>query len=501
VNRRAIGWILGGLCLLLAAALLVPAGVSFFYREAAVARAFGESAALAAVAGVALRLCNRHSMRTPEGRPAFFRREGMAVVALAWFVTSAMGALPFLLCGEAPSLVDALFESTSGFTTTGATVFSAAQVDALSRGIAFWRCFSHWIGGVGIVLVFVAIMPTGGRSLYRSEGISREEDQPRVRDIAVAILRVYVVLTAVHVLLLWAAGLSPFDSVVHAFSTMATGGFSNHGESIAYYRSPVVELICVVFMIAAGTSFTIWNTLWRGGPKLALGKALQSSELKLYLGLLAGGTAFLWLMLWFWGGSNGQPGSDLPDYSRFLLCGRDAAFSLTSILTCTGYATADFDRWPEVGRMLLVVAAFVGACGGSTGGGVKVFRFLIVTRAAFAAVRSFVSPRAVVRVSADDKPLEPEVIASAARYFVLWVLAAIVGSLLLALLGSDLVTSVTSVVSCLNNVGPGLAAVGPSASFGHLDVCSKLVLCVLMVLGRLEFYALVALFMPSFWRR
>jgi trk system potassium uptake protein TrkH len=501
VNRRAIGWVLGSLCILLGVLLLLPAGIALLYDEHRVAVGFGESAAVAVLVGLATWIPNRRYIRTSDGKLALVRREGVVSVALAWIAISVLGALPFLLCRDSISIVDALFESTSGFTTTGASIFTGDQIDGLSHGIAFWRSLSHWIGGIGIALVFAAFMPLSSRSLYRSEGIGREENEARMRDIAVALLRVYVALTALHAVLLWTAGMSPFDATVHAFSTVATGGFSNRGASIAAYDSATIELICIAFMIAAGTNFAIWTTLWKRGPRAAWREAAASSEVRAYLGLLAGGIAFLWLLLWFWGGGNGDPGSDLPDYSAFLRCGRDAAFSLTSIQTCTGYATADFDRWPDVGRLLLMVAAFVGGCGGSTAGGIKVFRLVVVARAAVASVRSFASPRQVVRVAVDGKTLDPEVLTSVARYFALWVLAAIAGALLLTAFGSDIVTSVTSVVSCMSNVGPGLAGVGPSTSYADISTAGKLVLCALMVLGRLEFYAIVALFLPSVWRR
>lgn len=499
MNTRAIRWLLGSLCLLLAGALLVPAGVSVAYREWTVARGFLLSCAVTGIAGGITMLANRGALETREGRPAFFRREGLATVALAWVLASFVGALPFLLCGATGSPVDALFESTSGFTTTGSSIFSGPEIDALPHGIVFWRALTHWIGGIGIVLVFVAILPVGGRSLFRSEGL-RESNKARVRDSALSLLRVYVVLTALHALLLWAAGVAGFDAVLHAFSTMATGGFSSHGASAAWFASPLIEAILILFMIAAGTNFALWDDVWRRGRE-GLAVAVRSTELRVYLGLLGGVSLFIALRLWFWGGSNGEAGSDLPDYSRFLTCVRDATFSLVSVQTCTGYATADFDRWPDVCRVMLMAAAFVGGCAGSTAGGIKIVRLVIVARASLAAVRGFVRPRAIEQVKMDDQVVPERIIVAATRYFVLWVLFALCGALLLLALGLDATSALTGTIVSLNNVGPGLGVIGPALNYGELAGPPKMVVCVLMIAGRLEFFALVALVLPGFWRR
>ncbi|MEW6073574.1 MAG: TrkH family potassium uptake protein [Planctomycetota bacterium] len=500
MNLPAVRWLLGCLVLLLAGIQLVPACVSAYYGEPLVFRGFMLSAVIAGVLGAGLVLVNRRALRGGNGRPAFFRREGLAVVGLAWLLASAVGALPFLLCGTTSSIVDALFESASGFTTTGASILTPSEIDGLPFGIAFWRCLTHWVGGIGIVVVFVTIFPAGGRSLFRPEG-NREVDAARVRDSAFALLGVYVTLTVLHALALWLAGLSSFDAVLHSFSSMGTGGFSNRGASIGYYRSPLVEVICIIFMIAAGTNFVIWGAVWRRGPIRSLTQAWASTELRLYLLLLGGGSILLSFVLWFWGGSNGAAGSELPDYSRFLSCLRDATFSLVSIQTSTGFATTDFDRWPDVCRFLLMVGAFIGACAGSTGGGIKVFRLAIAVRASLSAVKSFARPRAIVQVAMDGRPLEGEAVASTTTYLALWILAALLGSFALSLFGVDLPTAITGVLCCLNNVGPGLAGVGPAADYGYLDAASKLVLCLLMILGRLEFYALVALTFRGFWSK
>ena len=501
MNLRAVGWLLGCVLLLLAGFLAVPAVVALLYSEIGSFSAFLASALVSAASGGALVWINRGATESKDGRLDYFRREGLAVVGLTWFAASAIGALPFLFGGTLRSPIDAFFESASGFTTTGATVFTAAQVDLLPFSIAFWRCFSHWLGGIGIVLVFVVLFPSGGRSLFRSEvsGVSREANLQLVRDSALALLRVYMALSVLLVLLLWVTGLSLFDAIVHAFATLGTGGFSNRGASVGFYGSWVVELILIVFMVAAGVNFTHWDAVVRHGPARAWKSARRSDEVRLYFGLIVGSSLVIGLLLWFWGGSNGQ-GGDLPDYRSFLQSLRDAAFAVASIQTSTGFATADFNRWPDICRMLLTLAAIVGACAGSTAGGIKVVRVVIVSRAAMASVLAFVRPRAIQNVRLDGHPLSPAFVATATRFFVLWWLMAIAGSLLLSLLGADPITAISAVIACLNNIGPGLGLVGPYADYGHLPELSKAVLGVLMIMGRLEFYAVVALLVPGFWR-
>jgi trk system potassium uptake protein TrkH len=501
VNARAVRFLLGALCLLMAVLLLAPAAVSLGYGERATAEGFAASSVLVGLLGALLVVLNRRSLRTPEGRPAFFRREAIAVVVLAWVVASLVGALPFLLCAPFASPVDALFESASGFTTTGASIFDGAAIDTLPRGVAFWRSLSHWIGGIGIVLVFVALMPTGGRTLFMAEGITREASTSRARDSALALIRVYVALTAIHVVCLVLAGTSWFDGVIHAFSTMATGGFSNHGASAAHFGSALIEGILIVFMVAAGMDFALWDRLLRQGPALAWAEAKRSAQLRTYLGLLAGGALALALFLWFWGGSNGRPGSDVVDYRGFVHCLRDASFNLVSMQTCTGYSSADFDRWPDICRVFLMAVAFLGGCAGSTAGGIKVLRLVVIVKVALSAVQSFVRPRAVQHMRLGGAPLGDEMTSAVTRYVVVWGMLAFAGALALAILGMGATEAITGTISCMSNVGPGLGSIGPSASYGELNDASKIVLAALMLLGRLEIYPLIAMAFPGFWRR
>jgi trk system potassium uptake protein TrkH len=512
VNQQAVGWLLGRVILLMAGFQLVPALVAAWYREERAFEGCLLGALCCALIGGGLSFFFRGSHVTKEGRPDYFRREGLAAVGLAWFAAAVLGALPFLFSGVMSSVVDAFFESTSGITTTGSSILAAAEIDALPRGISFWRAFEHWLGGIGIIIVFVLLFPAGGRSLFRSEvsGISREAARARVRDSAFGLLRIYLFLTVAHAALLYVFTRDAFDSVVHAFSTLATGGFSNHGESAAYFGSWKVELVLVLFMLLAGVNFDIYDTTQRKGLRAGWRALSTSTEVRAYFGLLAGGTLFIALFLWFWGGSNGLQGTVLPDYSSLRLCLRDSLFTVTSLQTCTGYATANYDLWPDACRLLLVALTAIGACAGSTGGGIKVVRFVILWKATAQSVARFARPRAIQQVRVGGVSLEEGTVLAVASYVGLWLIVVAASTIVIVAMGSgttaagfadqQIVGALTGVIASLSNCGPGLAAVGPWEYYGSLPGASKLLMSFLMLLGRLEFFAVVVLFMPRFWR-
>lgn len=503
MNLRAVGRMVGVVLLLMAGFMLVPSVVALVLGEIRSLWAFIASAAVAALAGGTLAWINKGSAYTTQGRPDYFRREGLAVVGLSWLVGGAAGALPYLFAGTFTSFVDAFFESVSGLTTTGSTVLSPEGIDGMPDAVAFWRSFTHWFGGFGIVMAFVVLFPTGGRSLFRSEipGIAREAGHQRVRDSALGLMRIYVGISAIEFFLLWLAGMTPFDSALHTFGTIATGGFSNHSSSIAYFQSVPIEMIVTFFMFACGINFAIYDTFLRVGLRPAWRSCVGSTELKAYAGIVLGSTFLIGCVLWFWGGSNGQPDSSLPDYRQFWQCMRDSVFQVVCLTTATGYGTADFDRWPQVCRVLLMVLACMGACAGSTSGGIKVVRVLIVAKAALVGVRHFVRPRAIHAVRMDGQTLPEGIVASVTGYFALWIFVFLGGTVFIASYGYSIVTAATATIATLNNVGPGLAQVGPALNFAELPVLVKIVLTVYMILGRLEFYAVVALFVPGFWRR
>ena len=503
MNLRAVAWLLGRVTLLLAVFLLVPAAVAQGYGETDALHACLYSAGAATLLGLGVTWFFRGSVTTRGGRPDYYRREGLAVVGLAWLVAGIVGALPYLLAGVMTSPVDALFESVSGFTTTGSTILSPEGIDGLPRSIAFWRSFTQWLGGFGIVMVFVVLFPTGGRSLFRSEipGIAREAGMQRVRDSALALLRIYLVMSGAEFILLYLATGNWFDSAIHTFGTIATGGFSNHSQSIAWFGSWKVELIIGVFMFAAGINFAVYDLFLRAGPRSAWRWLVSSTEVRTYVILVLGSSLLIACILWSWGGSGGDPRSDLPDYRNVWQALRHSAFQVVCMETGTGFGTADFDRWPQLTRVWLMMLAFVGGCAGSTAGGLKVIRLVIVAKAALMAVRRFIRPRAIHDVRVDGHSLEEGVVASVTGYFALWILIFLGGTVFLAAFGVGTETAAAAGVATLNNVGPGLAQVGPSMNYGAFPDPVKALLTLFMILGRLGFYAVVALFVPGFWRR
>jgi len=520
MNFKAVHRLLGFVILIVAGFLLVPAGVALIYEEYSDANAFLLSAVAVAIPGAFFVLrwrAYRKSLAAAESAEPgahkkvddthFYRREGLAVVGLSWLVAGLAGAVPYIFTGIFHSWVNAFFESVSGFTTTGSTVMSGEQIDGMTHAVAFWRSFTHWLGGFGIVMVFVVLFPTGGRSLFRSEvpGVDREAAHQRVHDSALTLMRIYVGISVIEcVLLYFVGGIGLFDSLLHTFGTIATGGFSNHSASVGYFNSVGVEVIVTTFMFLCGFNFALYDKLLRVGPRPFWRSVLSSSEVRAYAGIALGATLLIATVLWLDGGSNGlaqEPGSTLRDYRSFWQAVRDSSFTVVCLQTSTGYGTADFDAWPQFCRVLCTGLAVVGACAGSTGGGIKMVRVMIVAKAALGGVRRFVRPRAVQSLRMDGEPLSEQVVASVTSYFALWVFVFMGGTLFLTAFGTDLETSGTAVIATLNNIGPGLNLVGGTQNYNHFHDLVKVVLSLFMILGRLEFYALVALFVPGFWRR
>lgn len=498
MNFRAVSQMLGVVLLLMAGFLAIPAAVGLGMGERGPAASCGLAAFVTALVGGLVTFVFRGATRDSRKRPDYFRREGLATVGLAWLVGGVAGALPFLFEGTITSPVDAFFESVSGLTTTGSTVMTAEQIDTMPAAIAFWRSFSQWLGGFGIVMVFVVIFPTGGRSLFRSEvpGISREAGHQRVRDAALMLMKIYLVLSVALLATLMVIGLPVFDAVIHTFTTVANGGFSNHSESIAFFDSALVEAVLVVFMLLSALNFAIYDTLIRVGPRPAWRKLVGSLEVRLFLGLVVGASLLIGAVLWT-SGSGGDAGEATGPLGALRL----SVFHVVCQITTAGYATADFDAWPQFCRIALMLLAFCGACAGSTSGGLKLVRLAIVFKAALVAVRRFARPRVIHRIRIDGQALDESVVASVTGYLVLWLMVFVAATTLLGAYGIDLETSSTAVLVTLNNVGPGLGGVGPAMNFGDLPGAAKFALSICMVLGRLEFYALVALLMPTFWHR
>jgi len=484
LNLRATFRFLGRLLGVLAAAELVPIACCFWYGERAAALGFLGAAAITGAAGWLMVMAGRQGGE-------LYRREGILIVVGGWVLASIFGALPYLLTGVIPHPVDALFESASGFTTTGASILT--EIEGSGRGILFWRSFTQWLGGMGIIVLFVALLPElgpGARFLYKLEvpGPTAETLRPRVHDTAAVMWQIYILLSGLQVLLLLIAGLGFYDALTHTFSTMSTGGFSPRNASVAAFESPVVEVIVVVFMILAGTNFSLYYGIHRHHGRTLLADA----EFRFYVATIVLASAVITWNLMAHGG-----------YQRLGL-GRaalDSLFQVASILTTTGFATADFDQWPNLSRIVLVSLMFVGGCAGSTAGGMKVMRLVIGFKSAFREVRMIFSPSHVLAVFIGGKAVPDPVVRSVGGFIILYFMSWGVGALLLTIGGVGLETSGSAAIATLGNIGPGLEAVGPAANFAAFAPWKKLLMVLLMWLGRLEVYSIAAVATLAFWRR
>jgi trk system potassium uptake protein TrkH len=472
--------ILGGLLLFLSAALLIPTPFSYYYQDGQIA-SFLWSALITALAGFLLR-----SLFVPEGDLGF--RDGFAIVTLGWLGAAIFGALPFHFSGEFSGFLDCFFESMSGFTTTGSSVLG--KVEVLAPSTHFWRAFIQWLGGMGIIVLSLAILPVlgiGGMQLFQAEvpGPTKDRLSPRIRDTARILWAVYLLLTFFETGLLMAGGLTVFEALCHSFTTLATGGFSLYTPSIGKFNSLWVECVVAFFMFAAGVNFTLHFHVMQGRGSTYW----KSDEFRFYLFLTLLTTALLTFFN-FAEKAYGSFGESLR-YSLFQAC---------SIMTTTGFATADFDQWPYVSRFLLVCLMFFGGCAGSTAGGIKHVRVLLLWRHFRLQVFQLLHPKAVKAVKLDGTKVAPAVMQAVLGFFFLYIGVFASASMAVCAQGVDLITAVSAVATTLNNIGPGLGGVGPMANFGNLPDFSKLVLSVCMLVGRLELFTVMVLLFPSFWK-
>jgi trk system potassium uptake protein TrkH len=441
---------------------------------------------LAAVIAVALGLIGYRSTEIVRDLSV---REGYAVVAFAWVAVGMAGAIPYLLTGVVDSPVAALFESVSGFTTTGATVF--AEIESLPHGILFWRSFTQWLGGMGIIVLGIAILPylgVGGMQLFRAEvpGPTPERLQPRIAQTAKLLWYVYAGMTLGQVILYIAGGLSPFDAVTHAFSTMSTGGFSPKGASIAAFDSAYIHYVTIAFMFLAGVNFALHYRAVSSRGRIYL----RDAEFRFYAGVLAG-AAGLVAALVLTSGAYTELGVE-----RAI---RDALFQVTSIATTTGFVTRDYELWPLAAQLVLLALMFMGGMSGSTGGGVKTVRVHVLVRHVLSELKKSVHPRAVVATRVGRKAVKEDVLLNVLAFLLLFILLYALGVLTLALLGHDLATAVGASAACIGNIGPGLGDVGAVDHYGWMGPTSHTVLMFLMLVGRLEIFTILLLFHRDLW--
>ncbi|VGO15004.1 Trk system potassium uptake protein TrkH [Pontiella desulfatans] len=483
MNKRAVFHLVAYMTLVIGIAMVACAGISLAYREPlSVQLSLVYSGAIAIVCAGLVGFLTRGDINLS-------RRDGFGIVTFGWISATIFGALPYIFSGVIAHPVSAMFETMSGFTTTGASVMS--DLEAIPRGIHFWRALTHWFGGMGVLVLCVAILPflgVGGMQIYRAEmpGPSKDRLTPRIATTAKLLWGVYALLTFVEVLLLkFVGGMDWFDSFCHAFGTMATGGFSTRSASVGAYDSAIVDTIITVFMFLAGINFSLHYYALSGKPH----RYFQDPEFRFYAIFLSCATLFITFNIWH------------ADWGSLSRCFRDSAFTATSVITTTGFCTADFDQWPNASRLLLVVIMFIGGCAGSTGGGMKVVRVFIMFKKMVRELKLFMRPSAVIQMKLGGKPVEQEIISHIAAFFAIFMLIFAVGSFVMTFFTPNLETAATSVIATLGNIGPGLNAVGATQNYAAISPLGQGILTFFMLLGRLELYTVLILFLPSFWKK
>lgn len=479
MNRRMVCYTAGRIVQVMSFLLILPAVVSLIYRESCVWD-FLITAVLALVLGTLFTLIAK-----PRDH-VIYAKEGFIIVSVAWLVMSALGALPFVFSGEIPSFTDAFFETVSGFTTTGASILD--DVESLSHGLLFWRSFTHWLGGMGVLVFVMAVLPNvSDRSIHimRAEmpGPIVGKLVPRARDTAKILYLIYIVMTVLEVIFLLCGGMPMFDSLVHAFGTAGTGGFGIKADSIGSY-SPYLQWVITAFMLLFGVNFNLYYLLLIRRFR----SAVKSSELWWYAGIVAVSIA---VITWNISTEPSLFGDDL----------RVAAFQVSSIITTTGYSTVDFNLWPQLSKTVLLILMFIGGCAGSTAGGLKVSRVLILGKRIRRELRRMIHPRSVNSVQFEGKAVPEATLSNVTVYLAIYFFIYFVILLLLSFEPFDFETNFSATAACFNNVGPGFSFVGPTSSFSAYSVFSKWVLSFAMLFGRLEIFPLILTLSPATWSK
>ena len=487
MNFKMMGRFIAQIISIEAIFMLPALGISLFSGEQNAAIAFAYSIGIILALGAILfALCRK------AGR-VFGAREGLVCVALGWASLSILGSLPFYISREIPSFVDALFETTSGFTTTGSSILS--NVEALSKGLLYWRSFSHWLGGMGVLVFLLAVAPSGDGDkgftmhLLRAESPGPDVGKlvPKMRQTTLILYIIYVVMTILNVIFLICGDMEFFEALCTAFGTAGTGGFGIKNDSMASY-SPYIQWVTTIFMFLFGINFSCYYLLLLRQFR----SIFRDEELRMYIGVAVSCVVLITLNVWF-----GLRGT----YATVGETVRHAAFQVSSIMTTTGYATTDFDLWPAFSKGLLMMLMVVGACAGSTGGGMKCARVLLLFKSLRRNIRQVLNPRTVQVVRNNGKVVDEKIIANTNAYLAAYVVVIIASYLVISLDGFSVGTNLTAVLACLNNIGPGLEAVGPTCNFAGYSVLSKLVLTVCMLAGRLEIFPILVLFSRSTWKK
>ena len=482
MNIRAVSHLISYLLGLIALAMGISLVVSFAAGDPTSAKyGLAGGCAISLAAAILIWLLTR-------GPIELSRRDGFGVATFGWLSAAVFGALPYIISGTISHPIPAVFETMSGFTTTGASVLT--DLESLPRGILFWRAMTHFLGGMGVLVLCAAILPflkVGGMQVYRAEvpGPSKDRLTPRIASTAKLLWGAYLLFCALETVLLRFGGMSWFDAWCHTCATMATGGFSTRTASVGAYGSLYLETIIICFMFIAGTNFVLHLKLLKGRPFAYF----RDPEFRIYL--LFWLSACLILTLNVWGDTYESFGESL----------RAAFFQGTSIMTTTGFCTADFDAWPETSRILLVLLMFVGGCAGSTGGGVKNIRVLVVVKALFREIFLYMRPAAVKKVKVGGATVKQESVSNIVAFLMIFVILFAVGSLIMTAFTPDLGTAVSCTIACLGNIGPGLNAVGATQNYAEIPSTGKAILVFFMLLGRLELYTVLVIFSPGFWKK
>lgn len=483
MNRKMVFYMLGKIIQLEAALLLFPAVCSLIYRETAV-WAFVITIIIAVILGFSFTFFNRTADKI------IFAKEGFAIVSLAWIVISALGALPFCISGEIPSYVDAFFETVSGFTTTGASILPKVE-EISSKGILFWRSFTHWMGGMGVIVLVMAILPSSsGRSIHilRAEvpGPIVGKLVPKISTTAKILYLIYFALTVVQIILLCLGGMPLYESLLHTFGTAGTGGFGIKNDSVGGY-SPYIQWVIAIFMLIFGVNFNLYYLILMRKVR----SVLKSEELWTYIGIVAVSTTIITVNIFNTAEKFGSFSSSL----------RHAAFQVSSIITTTGYATADFNLWPGISKTILLLLMFIGGCAGSTAGGLKVSRVVLLFKQIKTNLKHSLHPRSSESICFEGKNIDNAMVYGILSYLAIYVLCYVTILIILGFDSFNLETNISAAASCFNNVGPALGAAGPASSYAEYSVISKITLSIAMLLGRLEIYPLLLLFSSYTWKR
>ena len=414
-------------------------------------------------------------------------RDGFLIVTLCWIISCFVGSVPFMVTGAIPNLADAFFESCSGFSTTGSSILS--DIESLPKGILFWRSFTHWIGGLGILVITIALMPSlgiGGQNIAVSEtpGPALDKITPKMSDTAKTLLVIYMLFTVLETFLLMGGGMNLYDALIHTFGTVGTGGFSNYNTSVAYFDSTYIKVVITAFMFLCGVNFNLFYFGVKRGPKIFW----DDSEFKLYLFFFGGIAVFMFAVLML-----------SKTYTSFGDAAVDSAFQTASILTTTGFASADYETWPMICQMAILILMFMGGCSSSTSGGIKIVRIYVILQLIRRGVATRLHPNVVENIKLNGKNMPSDTVSAIANHMFLYIAMVFVGAFIIAFENTDLMTCFSSVITCLGNIGPGFGSIGPTENFGAMSDLSKYLLSFYMIAGRLELYTLFILLTPKFW--